>query len=45
MENLGIPVALVSIPLRYMHSPAEIADFKDIENAIRLLEAYVESAE
>lgn len=45
MENLGIPVALVSIPLRYMHSPAEIADFSDIENTIRLLEAYVEDAE
>lgn len=37
----GVPVALVSIPLRYMHSPAEVADSKDLENTIRLLEAYL----
>ena len=39
----GVPVALVSIPLRYMHSPAEVADRKDLENAIELLTAYLET--
>lgn len=33
----GIPVALVSIPLRYMHSSVEVGNYKDLENAIELL--------
>lgn len=33
----GIPTVLVSIPLRYMHSPAEVADQADVENCIKLL--------
>lgn len=33
----GVPVALVSLPLRYMHSPIEMADIDDIENVIKLL--------
>lgn len=41
ISGAGIPVALVSVPLRYMHSPAEVADTKDLEHTIRLLEAYL----
>lgn len=41
----GVPVALVSIPLRYMHSPAEVADSRDLEYTVRLLEAYLRKAE
>ena len=37
----GIPSVLVSIPLRYMHSPAEMADGQDLENTVRLLTAYL----
>ena len=33
----GVPVALVSLPLRYMHSPIEIASIKDIDMVIKLL--------
>src|SRR5699024_9181048 len=33
----GVPVSLVSLPLRYMHSPVETASFKDIEEEIDLL--------
>jgi len=33
----GIRTALVSIPLRYMHSTNEIIDLRDVENAIDLL--------
>lgn len=39
--GLGIPVALVSVPLRYMHSPAEVADTKDLEWCARLLAEYI----
>jgi putative aminopeptidase FrvX len=33
----GIPTALVSLPLRYMHTSVETANKHDVENAIRLL--------
>ncbi len=35
----GIPTALIEIPLRYMHSPTELVDVKDVENAAKLLGA------
>ncbi len=37
----GIPTALLSIPLRYMHASYEVADLNDIENTARLLAAYI----
>jgi len=39
----GIPSALVSLPLRYMHSVVEMADLEDIERVIALLTAFAES--
>jgi endoglucanase len=39
----GIPSALVSFPLRYMHSVVEMADLADVEKTITLLAAFVES--
>lgn len=35
----GVPCALVSIPLRYMHSPVEMCDLRDVEAAVALLVA------
>jgi putative aminopeptidase FrvX len=35
----GIPVGLVSVPLRYMHSPVEMVDLGDVEAASRLIAA------
>jgi putative aminopeptidase FrvX len=36
-ENGGIPSALISMPLRYMHTTVETMHREDIEHAIRLL--------
>ncbi len=41
----GVPTGLVSIPLRYMHTPAEVVDLQDVENTARLLAAYIREAE
>jgi putative aminopeptidase FrvX len=37
----GIPTGLISIPLRNMHSPIEIAELADLEACVRLLTAFV----
>lgn len=33
----GIPTAVISIPLRYMHSSVEVVDIEDVRNTARLL--------
>ena len=37
----GIVTALVSLPLRYMHSPSEVCHMDDIENCIELLAEFL----
>ena len=37
MTRAGVATALLSIPNRYMHSPVEICDLRDVEGAIELL--------
>ncbi len=39
----GIPSALISLPLRYMHSIVEMADFDDVNYVIDLMTAFVRS--
>jgi putative aminopeptidase FrvX len=39
VTRAGVPVGAISIPVRYVHSPSEIVDFSDVQNAIRLLTA------
>lgn len=39
----GSPTAVVSVPLRYMHTPSEIVDLQDIEYTVQLLTAYAKS--
>jgi putative aminopeptidase FrvX len=36
----GIPSAVVSVPLRYMHSPVEMVQLEDVDNAARLIAAF-----
>ncbi len=36
-SRAGVPTAVVSIPLRYMHSPVELVELKDVEDAARLI--------
>jgi putative aminopeptidase FrvX len=39
LSRTGVPTAVVSIPLRYMHSPVEMVDLVDVEATIKLLTA------
>ena len=39
--NAGTVTALVSLPLRYMHSPAEVCTLTDIENCIELIAEFL----
>jgi putative aminopeptidase FrvX len=40
ISRSGIPTGLVSIPLRYMHSPVEMVDLADVEATVELLAAF-----
>lgn len=37
----GVPTALISIPVRYMHSPIEVVAIKDVERTGRLLAHFI----
>lgn len=39
----GIKTCLLSIPIRYMHSPIEQVAFKDIENTAKLIAEFIKS--
>ncbi|TGE33512.1 M42 family metallopeptidase [Desulfosporosinus sp. Sb-LF] len=41
----GVPSGVLSIPTRYVHSPAEMLDKRDVEAAVDLLVALLESLE
>lgn len=38
----GIPSALVSLPQKYMHTPVETVDIRDIENCAKLIARFLE---
>ncbi len=37
MTRSGVPAGCVSIACRYIHSPSEMVDFDDVDNAVKLL--------
>ncbi len=37
LSNSGVPTAVLSIPIRYMHSPVEVVALSDIQRAAHLL--------
>ncbi|WP_439644460.1 M20/M25/M40 family metallo-hydrolase [Gracilibacillus boraciitolerans] len=41
LTGKGVPVSLVSLPLRYMHSPVETASLQDTEEEIQLLVEFI----
>jgi endoglucanase len=43
LTGKGVPVGLVSLPLRYMHSPVETVSFQDMEEEIALLVKMIEN--
>jgi putative aminopeptidase FrvX len=45
LSRAGIPTGVVSIPLRYMHSPVEMVQLDDVENTARLIAAFARRLE
>jgi len=43
ISRAGVPAGIVSIPLRYMHSPVEMVDLGDLEAVVDLIAAFAES--
>ncbi len=41
----GIPTGLLSIPLRYMHTPNEVVSLSDMEATAKLIAAYLQKGE
>lgn len=42
-KRAGVATAVLSIPNRYMHSPNEIVNLADLDNAVKLLTEFVKS--
>ena len=42
LNRNGIRCGLISIPLRYMHTPSEVIDIRDVESVADLIAAYIE---
>ncbi len=43
MAREGVATGLISLPLRYMHTPSEVCDLNDFEHAIELIVAFAQS--
>jgi len=45
LTRAGVPCGLVSLPLRYMHSPVETVQLSDVHDAARLIAAFCRALE
>jgi len=45
LSRAGVATGLVSVPLRYMHSPIETLDLDDLERAVQLIVAFARRLE
>jgi len=45
LNKEGVPASTISIPARYIHSPVEVVDLADMENAVKLTKALAEKVE
>ncbi len=45
MARGGVATGLISIPLRYMHTPSEMVDLEDVERCIQLLVEFAKALE
>ncbi|MCX7976725.1 MAG: M42 family metallopeptidase [Bellilinea sp.] len=44
LTRAGVAAGCLSIPCRYIHTPSEMVDFDDVQNAVRLLTVLMQSA-
>ena len=45
IARAGLPTGVVSVPLRYMHTPVEMVQLDDVNNAARLIAAFARRLE
>jgi len=43
MARGGVATGLISVPLRYMHTPSEMVDLEDVERAVKILVEFSKS--
>ena len=41
----GVATGLISVPLRYMHTPSEMVDLEDVERSVQLLVEFAQGLE
>jgi len=42
ISRAGVAAGLVSVPLRYLHTPVEVLSLQDLENVVKLLSTFVQ---
>ncbi|MCX7592085.1 MAG: M42 family metallopeptidase [Kiritimatiellae bacterium] len=43
ISRAGVATGLVSVPTRYIHSPVEVVNLRDVEDTVRLIARFIES--
>ena len=41
LTRAGVPAGCLSIPSRYIHSPSEMVDYNDVQQAVQLMVALI----